>query len=466
MERSEAEIIHIVANRLEEALKQKGLRIRIEDRWRTVSMASIFDIVIYKGVTPLVIIEIKKSIISDIFLSRAFEQVRSGMSITNSRFGVVSDSENFYFYDRNNKESNFRPSSFDEVVNQIIKPEKIKVLKKDKEIVLKLITEAANKHLIGNKDFITYLENKTFYNKIIFDYNSSSFHFTDDESGINSFENQFFIKMFGEFKDTRICRYTTLTTLYEMLKNISFRMSGLVGMNDKSEVNYVENYFEKESNKTIIEKPLNKEHHNTITAINNRYITSCSTIKRKDDLTLWRLYSDDARGVCLVFNVKKDNLNNHVLLQKVKYADENGKHKELDFIKEIIDKVEIETGFKFEFRKLSVWKHFFKAYDYSIEEEVRLLIIDNKSLSELKKDWVMTYTHSIFNPVIDFRLNSKSFPIQLKEIILGPKCPEYDINQVQIKEMVRRKNKEILEKEYDSDLFGLKVEPSRIKHYR
>ncbi len=466
MEKSEAEIIHIVVNKLEEALKQTGLRIKIEDRWKTVNSMSIFDIVIYKGAIPLVLIEIKKSIDSNIFLSQAIEQVRKGMSITNSRFGVVSDSERFYFYDRINKESNFTLSSFEEIVNQIIKPERIKVLKKDKEIVLKIIIEAANKYLYENKDFLSYLKNKTFYNKIIFDNNSSSFHFSEDESGINSFENQFFIKMFGEFKDTKICRYTTLNTLYEMLKNISFRMSGLVGMNDKSEVNYVELYFEKENNKTLVEKPLNKEHHNTISAINNRYITSCSKIIRKDDLTLWRLYSDDAKGVCLVFNVKKDNLNNHVLLQKVKYADEYGNHKELDFIKEIIDKVEIKTGFKFEFKKLGVWKHFFKAYDYSIEEEVRLLIIDNKSLSELKKDWVMTYTHSIFNPVIDFRLNSKLFPIHLKEIILGPKCPEYEINQVQIKEMVRRKKRDITEQNLDSNLEDLKIELSSIKHYR
>ena len=66
------------------------------------------------------------------------------------------------------------------------------------------------------------------YNKIIFDYNSSSFHFTDDESGINSFENQFFIKMFGEFKDTKICRYTTLNTLFEMLKNIEADINNLL----------------------------------------------------------------------------------------------------------------------------------------------------------------------------------------------------------------------------------------------
>jgi hypothetical protein len=237
-------------------------------------------------------------------------------------------------------------------------------------------------------------------------------------------------------------------------------MNGLVGMNDKSEVNYVETYL------NGVEKPLIKEHHNTIIAINNKYITSCSKVARKDDLTLWRLYSDDATGVCLVFDVKRNNLNNHVLLQKVKYANEEGKHKELDFLKQIKEDVESITGYKFEFRKIGYWKHFFKPYHYSIEEEVRLLIIDDNSLIKIKSDLVLTFSHSIINPIIDFRLNSKSFPIQLKEILLGPKCPEQETNLVQIQEMIRRKKREIVEKSFDSNLTNLKVELSKIKHYR
>ena len=81
--------------------------------------------------------------------------------------------------------------------------------------------------------------------------------------------------MLGEFKDKKICRYTSLNTIYDMLNYISFRMSGIVGMNDKTEVNYVETYL------NGIEKPLIKEHYNTIIALNNRYITSCSKIARK-----------------------------------------------------------------------------------------------------------------------------------------------------------------------------------------
>jgi Protein of unknown function (DUF2971) len=231
-------------------------------------------------------------------------------------------------------------------------------------------------------------------------------------------------------------------------------------MNDKSEVNYVETYL------NGVEKPLIKEHYNTIIALNNRYITSFTKISRKDDLTLWRLYSDNAKGVCLIFNLKRNHQNNHVLLQKVKYADEKGKHKELDFLKQIKDDVESNTGFKFEFRKIGYWKHFFKPHDYAIEEEVRLLIIDDDSLVKIKSDWVMTHTHSIINPVMDFRLNSSSFPTQLREIIIGPKCPEQETNMVQLQEMIRRKKREISEKSYDSNLNNLKVELSNIKHYR
>ena len=466
MEKYESEIEVLVATRFKEALRQTNFEVRLQDRWDTPILKRRFDIVIYKGVHPLAVIEVKATLQNKNFLARATDTLRSGISITNSRYAIATDNEAFYFYDRNEKDLDFFQISFDEIIKRLINPEKVKIVKKDKEGILNIIIEAANQHLQDNIDFLTFIRSKSFLNRIQFDQNSNTYYFLDDDGGITSFENQFFNKMFGEFKDTQICRYTGLKTIFDMLSFLSFRMSGLVGMNDKSEVNYVESYLNRDNGTINIEKPLIKEHHNAIIAINNRYITSCSKIERKDDLTLWRLYSDDAKGVCLVFDVKKSNLNKHVLLQKVKYADENGNHKELDFLKQIKVEVERLTGFMFEFRKLGYWKHFFKAHDYAIEEEVRLLFIDNDTLDKLKTDWVMTYTHSIVNPVIEFRINSKSFPIQLRTIILGPKCPEQETNYVQIEEMIRRKKKEIKDKSYDSNLNNLKVKFSSIKHYR
>jgi hypothetical protein len=460
MEKFESELVKLVFNRFEGNLIGNNLTLRKEDKWQTSLLIKYFDVVIYKGNNPLAIIEVKLRFDNKNLLARATDQVRSALIITNARFGIVTDNERFFIYDRSKKEEDFVELSFDLIVNRLINNEKIKVNKKDREEILRIILSAAEYHLSSNLEFQSFIRSKSFLGRIQFDNNSNTYFFSGDDEGISSFENQFFIKMLGEFKDTQICRYTSLKTIYEMLNYISFRMNGLVGMNDKSEVNYVETYL------NGLEKPLIKEHHNTIIAINNRYITSCSKVERKDDLTLWRLYSDDAKGVCLIFDVKRNNLNNHVLLQKVKYANEDGKHKELDFLKQIKDDVESITGYKFEFRKIGYWKHFFKPYDYSIEEEVRLLIIDNDSLAKIKSDWVMTFSHSIINPIMDFGLNSKCFPIQLKEILLGPKCPEQETNLVQIQELIRRKKKEIVEKKMDINLNNLKVLLSKIKHYR
>lgn len=460
MNQYESEIERIVHNRLIAALEGSDLTINAQDRWKTPLLIRRFDLVIYKGRNPLAVIEIKGSLQNKNLIARATDQVRSAITITNARFGIVTDNERFFLFDRNEREKDFIEISFEQLINTLLNPIKIQIDKKDREIVLNIILEAAHKHLQDNPEFLEYINKKSFLGRIRFDSNSNTFYFSEDDGGISSFENQFFIEMMGEFKQTKICRYTSLKTIFDMLNYISFRMSGIVGMNDKSEVNYVDSYL------NGVQKPISKEHPNTIVALNKRYITSCTEIKRKDDLTLWRLYSDDAKGVCLVFNIKKKNLNNHVLLQKVKYADENGKHKELDFLKQIKDDVESITGFKFEFRKIGYWKHFFKPYDYAIEEEVRLLVIDNDSLDKIKSDWVMTYTHSILNPIMDFRLNHSSFPIHLSEIILGPKSPEQDTIQVQLQEMLRRKRKEIISNSYDSNLNNVKVELSSIKHYR
>lgn len=460
MAKFETEIAANVAKRFMEALFKTDLTIAIEDRWQTSFLTRWFDIVIYKSANPLAIIEIKNSLKNKNILARATDQVRSAISITSSRYGIVTDNEVFFLYDRNEREQDFVELPFEIIIGKIVNPERIKILKKDKREVINIITEAANLYLSDNVEFLNFIKSTSFLSRLTFDLRTNSYTFSDGNEGILAFENQFFNKMFGEFTDNKICRYTSLNTIFSMLNYNSFRMNGLVGMNDKSEVNYVDNYL------NGVEKPLIKEHYNTIIALNNRYITSCTKFSRKDDLTLWRLYAEDAKGVCLTFQIKKENLSNHILLQRVKYADINGRHNELDFLKHIKDKVELITGFKFEFKKIGYWKHFFKPHDYEIEEEVRLLIIDDNTLDKIKSDWVMTFTHSIVNPVMDFRLNSKTFPIQLREIMLGPKCSEQEINLIQLQEMIRRKKREITLSATNSDLSNLKVDISNIKNYR
>lgn len=443
-----------VFQRFQSNLNHTSFNLVTKDKWKTSGTSLIIDLVIYKGGYPLAVVEVKGALTGGYGLLLSKELVRMALSISNARFGIVTDNELFYVYDRNNKESDFVQSDFQSLIELLNQPGKIKIDKKVKDEIYEIILNSASMHLQEKNEFNQFLRSKNFSHNIAFDDESNTFYFV--ENNLGSFENKFFNKLLGEFNEKEVCRYTTLRSFFEMINNMSFRMNGLVGMNDRSEVNYFESYIDG------FERPLSKETSSTISKINDRYITSCTLVEKKDDLTLWRLYSDDAKGVCLIFDINSKKLNSHVLLQKVKYADENGVHKELDFLKQFKEKVESLTGFKFEFRKTGNWKHFFKPYEYSIEEEVRLLIIDKPSLEKIKSDWVMTYSHSIINPIIDFKLNSVSFPIRLKEVILGPKCPEQDTNLVQIKEMIKRKLKDSI----GTKRKKINVELSNIKHYR
>ena len=164
------------------------------------------------------------------------------------------------------------------------------------------------------------------------------------------------------------------------------------------------------------------------------------------------------------FKINNKKLNNHVLLQKVSYANEFGIHPKLEFLKWVKNYIEDFTGLPFEFRKLHYWKHFFKPYEYSIEQEVRLLIIDNGEQEFVKKEWLLTNSHKILNPVVDFKLNHPNFPIVLENIILGPKCPEAETNKVQFEELIRRRKEKLkYGRTYAPDI---EVNLSKIKNYR
>lgn len=460
MEKFDSELEKQFYERLVNALGSNSeLILKPLDKWKTSLLLRTFDLVVYKGINPLAVVEVKGRIsTSKDRMAVATDQVRSALTITNARFGIVTDNEQFLLYDRNNHEQDFKEVQFDAIVGALRNPSKVRVQKKDKELVASIITSAIHKIFPKRPELIEHMSLRQLSINIEFDEDTHCYRFIEKQN-LNSFENKFFQVLFGELTESIVCRYTSLSTVFAMLNNLSFRMSGLVGMNDKSEVNYVDTYLDG------VEKPLAKLHPRSISAINNRYISSCASKMVEDNLTLWRLYGDDSKGVCLVFDIIDKNLNANILLQRVKYADESGTHAELELLRLIRTEIDRQTGFMFEFRKLAYWKHFFKPFEYSIEDEIRLLVIDDDSIPKIKNDWVMTYSHSIINPTMDFKLNSTVFPIQLRKIILGPKCPEQELNKVQIEEMIRRRNIGIKKKD-DVDIANLTVELSEIKHYR
>ena len=456
MRQFESELELRVFQLFQQHLVNSKLTIRANVKWSTPLLVREFDIVVYDEDIPLAVVEVKSDIYRKNVLARATDRVRSALTITNARYGIVTDAGTFYLYDRNKKDEDFQETSPFDIFDILYQPVDSRDFEDYKKSIIQIIQKSAKLHLADKKEFLLFIS-KLNSTAIGFDDKTRVFYFLSS-ADTNRVENLFFENLLDKFADNQICRFTTLNTIFDMINYNSYRMNGLAGMNDKSEVNYVEKYFG--SDVTITEEAIKDTEER-----NKRFISSCTRLDKSKDLTLWRLYADDGRGVCLVFDVNHTMLDDYtIVINKVKYADSNGIHKELDFLKDVIREVENETGFPFEFQKFGYWKHFFKPFEYTDEEEVRFLVIDNDIIPKLKTDWIMTYSHSIINPYVDFRLNTPDFPIKLTKVILGPKCPESEINSVQLSEMIRSKTETASNN--DSDISKIVVEISPINHYR
>lgn len=222
-----------------------------------------------------------------------------------------------------------------------------------------------------------------------------------------------------------VCKYGSLQGLYDMLNTQNFRLMGLACQNDTTEVDYVESYCE-------ISKGVIPEDANSFFIL--------SMLSKEDDLTMWRLYGEEAKGVCLVFEIEKFDGCNYTC-RPIDYAEHRGYHKKLNIIRQLKN-----NGLKF--KLFNRWKHFFKPFDYRIEQEIRFLFcnkceckfkcVDYKAGKCKDVNWVKCNSNAIFTPSVDIKVDS--CPLKLKKIILGPKCPEKEINRQQIANMIKDKN--------------------------
>ncbi len=319
--------------------------------------------------------------------------IKKNVEKNNFRYGVLYSEGFCSVIDKEGMYNTFLSVDINEIVNIVDNnKELLKVKEEQDKACRKLLLSSVRR----NDTDISQKGNNKFYFK----------------RGVEKeFWEEFFVK--NKINDKSItCRYIPLNTLFEMLKNGTYRMSGLAGMNDVTEVDYFDEYCK--SPQTLQTE-----------SVNDVFVSClCPDV---DDLTMWRLYADNAAGVCLVFETDTDNVPNFKFY-KVQYADRNGYHSSLDLIKKLIS-----TGI--EFRHIDEWKHFFKPYEYNIEHEDRLVYFYNRKID---RKWLLTDKNNIVNPVIDFEL--KDFPLTLKKIILGPKCPEKEINIKQIKAMMQANN--------------------------
>ena len=296
------------------------------------------------------------------------------------------------------------------------------------------------------------------------------------------FERKLFLAILGEYNNRNVCRYTTKSSLFRILNDQKQSLCGLSCMNDKSECYYADRYLMERGNKLVSDKLT----YTDAKQLNRYFITSCSRLdeedldtKMYDDLSMWRMYGDDCRGVCMKFHIDEDLLGDKFILAPISYAKrhyeteryydlddpdgyvdeitgENAIHPELNFIHSVMySKV---CGYQFLFSTFDLWKHFFKTVEYRNEKEIRLLYIASE---DDKLKWVNA--NEVFCPVVEKDITEadgkrNEYPLVLDKVILGPKFSEADVNVSQVELMVE--DKEI---KRSSDF---ECEKSKIDNYR
>lgn len=224
-------------------------------------------------------------------------------------------------------------------------------------------------------------------------------------------------------------RYTSMSSL-DYLFNTNEKvhsMSSLVTMNDPTEIDYANNYLNNAG--VNIERYSSEfDRKNSI----HSYITSLTELK--DDLTLWRLYGEDSKGICIEYEVGNTELLVNYVLARVSYADKDKKNLNLEFIADLLKGIFHER--RFVLRRWREWQHFFKPYEYAVEEEVRLLTyVDDVKFSsgKLTRKWITT-PNGIYAPLLNIPFSAKkddiSYPLSIHRIIFGSKFHEKEANRI------------------------------------
>lgn len=262
------------------------------------------------------------------------------------------------------------------------------------------------------------------------------------ENDWQDLETRFFSELLGTSEVKIFYKYTTVDSAFTTLDTQKIRLNGVVGMNDTTETHYADSYV----GGVVSYQTLSM---NEVDALNRKFIYSCSA--SDDELTMWRLYADDCQGVSFKFSLTNEKSRSFIA-KKVSYAKADGTHLQLDLIRNIMINLE-KIGVKFVLRRFSVWKHFFKPFEYAIEKEVRILYLADQN-ADIR--WCLTSSHKILNPFVLLPLND--IPAKLVEIKFGPKSAEVPTNLKQFESFVRAVISKLP--------YAISVDRSKISNYR
>lgn len=276
------------------------------------------------------------------------------MMISDVNYIIFTDGNKAFLYDiKNRNQLENKPINYIvEYLTRLFKYEKINRNEVDK--LSSTIFDLATKHNLNIQ--------REQIEKIFKNATSNS----NNEISLGTYgETLLFTSILGEIKETEICRYTSFHSLMRILNTKKASACSIVGMNDKSECYYYDSYMEKTYRTDYAFRKIED--------LNSNFIMSCSKISRLDKLTMWRMYGDNAKGVCLVY--KLGQLGDRFILAPVSYAKEDKSHPQLDFIKELQDSYHISLT------TIDVWKHFFNHMNMKMRKKfvccIKMLIRKN-----------------------------------------------------------------------------------------
>lgn len=209
-----------------------------------------------------------------------------------------------------------------------------------------------------------------------------------------------------EDKPTYLCKYVSLETYMNMLKNRTFRTNSITSMNDTSETFFLGEFLcninqsKKERYKEII-----KNHNTLITSLSKSY----------DSALMWRLYGDNGKGICLVFDVNSANANPILYI-----GERDSRYQQL---RTAIKKLNNE-GTNVYIHDIDEQRFFVKSSQFDYEEEYRIKYTSDDISYTQYGDLISYYK--------DFQIDETGYIPELKiridEIIVGANLPQPETN--------------------------------------
>lgn len=223
-------------------------------------------------------------------------------------------------------------------------------------------------------------------------------------------------------KETKtIYHYTTLKNLQSIICKKKLGLTNVEFLNDYTEFDHGLKRFSKYSK---------EKYWNSFTSFKDGlYIGSfCS---KENDLSLWRLYADGAKGVSIGFNIEKlieylkgKKSDFHFLLGQCVYREKEKKM----FVKKYHDK-------KLSVADFCLIGSLFKSSYFRAEKEIRLAIMH---ISGKTKFISYGFSQDLYKRFYDLDLNNKLFDC-ISEIVIGP-AGDQTVIERSIKLMFEEKN--------------------------